>query len=65
MADFAAVLAGAGTPPDAVELVRYLFEEVLDGRNAGLGTGVADCLGRPARDFRDFAAQAAADGAWK
>jgi hypothetical protein len=37
---------------------------VLDGRNASIADGVQRALGRPARDFRDFALGAAAAGAW-
>jgi uncharacterized protein YbjT (DUF2867 family) len=58
LADFEALLASIGTPEEAIGLIRYLFSEVLDGRNAYVGTGVPDCLGRPARDFRDFAVAA-------
>ena len=58
-------LAGHGVPPDVVSLLRYLFTVVLDGRNASLADGVQRALGRPARDFRDYAAQAAAAGAWR
>ena len=58
-------LAGHGVPPDVVSLLRYLFAEVLDGRNARLADGVQRALGRPARDFRDFALRAAAAGAWR
>jgi uncharacterized protein YbjT (DUF2867 family) len=61
---FAEALAGAGTPDEAVTLVRYLFGELFDGRNATVGTGVQDCLGRAPRDFRDFATAAAASGVW-
>lgn len=38
--------------------------ETLDGRNATLGDGVQRALGRPARDFADFCAAAAASGTW-
>ena len=62
--DFAEELAGHGVPSDVVSLLRYLFTEVLDGRNARLADGVQRALGRPARDFRDFARRAAAEGAW-
>ena len=51
-------------PRDVVSLLRYLFTEILDGRNASLADGVQRALGRPARDFRDFARRAAAEGAW-
>ncbi len=62
--DYAEELAGYGVPSDIVSLLRYLFTEVLDGRNARLADGVQRALGRPARDFRDFARRAAAAGAW-
>ncbi len=43
----------------------YLFGEVLDGRNAGLGDGVQRALGREPRDFRDYAQRTAASGVWR
>jgi hypothetical protein len=46
------------------ELVSYLFTTVLDGRNAHLADGVQRVLGRPPRDFADFARDAAAAGVW-
>jgi hypothetical protein len=60
-------VAGAtadGVPEDVVWLLRYLFTEVLDGRNAHVSDGVERALGREARDFRDFARDTAAKGAW-
>jgi len=62
--EFAVGLAGHGVPADVISLLRYLFTEVLDGRNANLADGVQRALGRPARDFREFARRAAAGGAW-
>jgi uncharacterized protein YbjT (DUF2867 family) len=53
-----------GEPPEVVELLRFLFTEVLDGRNESVADGVAEGLGRPARSFREFARRAAAAGAW-
>ena len=41
--------AGHGVPRDVVSLLRYLFTEVLDGRNAKLADGVQRALGRPRR----------------
>jgi len=41
-----------------------IARETLDGRNASLTDGVARALGRPPRDFADFARKAAAAGAW-
>jgi uncharacterized protein YbjT (DUF2867 family) len=62
--DFAAALAAEGVPETEVAVLRSLFDEVLDGRNAHLADGVQRALGRPARDFADFAREAAASGAW-
>jgi hypothetical protein len=42
----------------------YLFTEVLDGRNESLTDGVQRALGRPPRDFRDYARATAAAGAF-
>ena len=61
---FASELAAHGAPRDVVELVTYLFSEVLDGRNAHLTDGVQRALGRQPRDFRDYARDAAATGVW-
>jgi uncharacterized protein YbjT (DUF2867 family) len=62
--DFTTGLAAQGVPRDVVDLTRYLFAEVLDGRNARLGDGVQQALGREPRDFADYAREAAAGGAW-
>jgi uncharacterized protein YbjT (DUF2867 family) len=64
MEDFVAGATADGVPEDVVWLLRYLFTEVLDGRNAHVSDGVERALGRQARDFRDFARDAAAKGAW-
>ena len=61
---FTAGLAEAGMPEGQIELLDYLFGTVLDGRNEHLTDGVQRALGRPARDFADYARAAAASGAW-
>ena len=61
---FTAGLAEAGLPEGQIELLDYLFTTVLDGRNASIADGVERALGRPARDFRDYANETAARGAW-
>jgi uncharacterized protein YbjT (DUF2867 family) len=53
-----------GVPPEFVDLLTYLFGEVVDGRNADTTDGVRRALGREARDFGDFAREAAATGVW-
>lgn len=64
MEPFASALAERGVPADVVGLLRYLFTEVLDGRNASLTDGVQRALGREPRDFRDYARTTAATGVW-
>jgi uncharacterized protein YbjT (DUF2867 family) len=61
---FASTLTEAGVPDDDVGLLRYLFTEVLDGRNARLADGVQRALGREPRDFGDYARRTAATGVW-
>jgi uncharacterized protein YbjT (DUF2867 family) len=61
---YAAALEEVGLPADVIALVRYLFTEVLDGRNSHLETGVAEALGREPRDFRDYVRNTAATGVW-
>jgi len=51
-------------PEDIVQLLHELFTVVLDGRNARVMRGVEAALGRPARDFSDYARKTAATGVW-
>ena len=64
MEQYKSVLAEHQVPADFVWLIDYLFTEVLDGRNARLTDGVQRALGRPPRDFADYARDAAASGVW-
>jgi uncharacterized protein YbjT (DUF2867 family) len=60
----AAAAAAQGVPGEFVDLLTYLFSELLDGRNAHLTNGIQRALGREPRDFADFARDAAATGVW-
>jgi uncharacterized protein YbjT (DUF2867 family) len=62
--DFAVAAAAEGVPSEMVDLLTYVFSEVLDGRNAHLADGVQRALGREPRDFSDYALDAAASGVW-
>jgi uncharacterized protein YbjT (DUF2867 family) len=62
--EFEAGMTEAGVPNDVVQLLSFLFTEVLDGRNEHLTDGVQRALGREPRDFADFARDAAAAGAF-
>ncbi|MBZ9789954.1 NmrA family transcriptional regulator, partial [Rhizobium sp. 3T7] len=65
MAEFKVGLAAAGLPKDMIDLLEELFTQVLDGRNSQVANGVAEILGRPAKDFGDYARDAAANGTWR
>ena len=54
----------SGVPDEYAWLLNYLFETVLDGRNAYVCDGVQRALGRPPKDFSDFALQIAESGTW-
>ena len=62
---FASALTEQDVPADLVDLLSYLFNEVLDGRNAHLTDGVQRALGRAPRDFTDYVQDANAAGAWQ
>ena len=51
-------------PAEVAGALTELFVRVLDGRNAHVGHGVEEALGRPAADFADYARRTAATGAW-
>ncbi len=61
---YASLLAEQNVPAEFVSLMNYLFTEVLDGRNAHLTDGVQRALGRPPRDFSEYARETAATGIW-
>jgi uncharacterized protein YbjT (DUF2867 family) len=62
--EYEAALAQHAVPDDIVALLRFLFTELLDGRNEHTADGVQKALGRAPRDFAEFARGAAAAGAW-
>jgi uncharacterized protein YbjT (DUF2867 family) len=64
MEEFESILAEADVPADFVWMLKYLFTEVLDGRNAHVTDGVRRALGREPRDFSEYARDAAATGVW-
>lgn len=62
---FVAEVENSGAPKEVVWMLDYLFATVLDGRNAHLTDGVQRALGRPPKDFADYAREVAATGVWK
>ena len=61
--EYAELLAPHMPAEEAAFLIE-LFAYLTDGHNAHLADGVQRALGRPPRDFCDFAHAAAAAGAW-
>jgi uncharacterized protein YbjT (DUF2867 family) len=64
-ADYEVALREQALPEDVIALLRYLFTELFDGRNAKVAKGVEEALGRKPRRFADFARKAAEEGAWE
>jgi hypothetical protein len=60
--EYAAMLSEVGVSADEVVLLKYLFGQVLDGRNESVTDGVRQVLGRPARDLSDHIRTALAAG---
>lgn len=58
VAEYVAALVAAGLDAEDAAGMAYLFDEVLDGRNAHLDSGIHDVLGREPRDFAAFARDA-------
>ena len=61
---FAEAMSESGAPEVIAWLLNYLFETVLDGRNAYICDGVKRALGRAPTDFSDYAMRVAARGTW-
>ena len=62
--EHAAEAAEHGVPAEVVELLTYLFDEVVDGRNADTTDGVRRALDREGRDFADYARETTSTGVW-
>ena len=63
-AAYAADISEQGFPGEVAEHIADVIALALDGRNAHTTDDVERVLGRPARDFADYARAAAAAGAW-
>ena len=61
---YAEELTQHGFPEEESLPIAQLIADVMDGRNGYLADGVQRALGRPAKDFLDFANDAASAGVW-
>ncbi|BDW95648.1 NmrA family transcriptional regulator [Thalassospira tepidiphila] len=57
-------LEADGMPDEVRGLIRYLFSEVLDGRNSQPTSDVHEILGRQPNSLRNFVEEAAKTGIW-
>lgn len=62
---FVAGVKESGAPKEVVWMLDYLFNTVLDGRNAHRTDGIQRALGRPPKDFAEYAQAVAATGLWR
>jgi uncharacterized protein YbjT (DUF2867 family) len=62
---YADMLNQWGVPEIYVYLLRYLFSEVFDGRNASVQDGVERALGRKATDFSEYVQKTMKTGVWQ
>ncbi len=63
--DFVSGVAESGAPEEFVHAMDHLFAVVMDGRNSYCSDGVMRALGRPPKDFSDFAREVAATDLWR
>ncbi|MFV1981992.1 MAG: SDR family oxidoreductase [Thiohalomonadales bacterium] len=64
MDDYVALLSQAEVPGEFITLIKYLFTEVLDGRNSHVTEGIKLALGREPRSFHSYAQVTAETGIW-
>ena len=64
MDDYVKYMTEAEVPEDYIALIKYLFTEVLDGRNESLTDGVKRALGREPRGFHSYVKATAETGVW-
>ena len=62
---YVAELLEHGLPPAIAQAFGDLFAVIRNGLSDSVSDGVQRVLGRPPRDFADFAAEVAATGAWR
>jgi len=63
--EYAAAAESYGVPAEEIVALTELFITVLDGHNSYVTDGVQQALGRPPRDFADYARDTASTGVWK
>lgn len=63
--EYTAALKSYLLPDDFISLIRYLFTEVLDGRNESLSNDIENILGRKPITFKEYVSKTAKTDIWK
>ncbi|MCX2454213.1 NAD(P)H-binding protein [Pedobacter sp. PLR] len=64
LAEYTGQMRAYEVPEEFIDLISYLFTEVLDGRNESITTGVEEALGRKPKDFSQFVKETQAADVW-
>ncbi len=64
MDDYVKGLTEAKVPQEVIDLLKYLFSEIMDGRNSNLTDGVKRALGRESASFSSYVKATAETGIW-
>ncbi|MFQ5865509.1 MAG: SDR family oxidoreductase [bacterium] len=64
MDEYTKMLGEYQVPEDYIWLIKYLFTEVLDGRNSSITNDIEKVLRRKAKDFSEYAGETATTGIW-
>jgi len=62
--DYSSAMVAYGVPGELIDLLKYLFITVLDGRNESVTDGVERALGRKPKAFSQFVKESVAAGVW-
>lgn len=65
MEEYVAALQSYQLPDDFIELIQYLFTEVLDGRNESISSDIEYVLGRKPATFNEYIIKTLRTGVWK
>jgi len=63
--EYVAILKSYQLPDDVVDLIQYLFTEVLDGRNETISNDIENILGRKPTSFNEYVLKTSKTGVWQ
>lgn len=63
-ADYVAEQVAQGVPEDWAQMLVPIYQDIAHGKVGAVSTDIEFVLGKPARDFSEFVANVARDGAW-